>query len=103
MPRPCRKRLLPYKCIPISTAHKYLQKSMRRPADACRDAAYKCVLEGCHAKAMQQAIMFMNGSLVRLLTMAQEEEPCRAKQALQIVVACALGEMQHGSMQFDTL
>ena len=50
---------------------------------------------------MQEAIMFMTGSLVRLLTMAQEEEPCRAKQALQSVLACALGEMQHGNMQFE--
>lgn len=50
---------------------------------------------------MQEAIMSMNGSLVRLLTMAQGEEPCRAKQALQLVLACALGEMQHGNMQFE--
>ena len=39
--------------------------------------------------------MFMNGALVRLLTMAQTEEPIRAKQGLQIVLACALGERHH--------
>ena len=30
-------------------------------ASACSDAAYKCVLEGCHAKAMQEAFTSIQG------------------------------------------
>ena len=67
--------------------------SLKNDAIACRDAAYNCMLESCHANAMQEAIMFMTGALVRLLTLALEEEPCRAKQGLQIVLACALGKL----------
>lgn len=37
--------------------------------------------------------MFMTGALPRLLTMALAEEACRAKQGLQIVLACALGQL----------